>query len=853
MDHEIVPLWGPIELRRLICDAWPGRSRSALERPTPCKWTVCGFLVLALIPDYAMAAGTLCTRLNPGVCTAMEKITTPLWISSSGEYNLTVLTANPDPLPTPFVGSEGGVVQLIVSLNPLRNTCGSTPAPVSAGIYEIHAPEINDQHSFGIGTEIIRYSDPPELQLDSPTVSWIVEEFYRSYLWKPVPIFGDPPGNCNGQTGFDAARRRVGICPVGFQERLTYPLYPLGDLSTIIDTPDICYRQIEFDPKNLGDCNGANESCGNPIAPATGNKFQREADISATGAGTLELQRYYNSTALGSQTLGQQWRHSYDRDVSIPYGNQAWVQRPDGKGLLFTKPSSGSQWVGKVDAQDQLYSLLDGAQNPIGWRYVTASDTTEIYDGNGNLLSISTRAGVTQSLTYSTGASPAAPKGGLLLAVADSYGRHLDFVYDSQARLVQVTDSLGQVYQYGYDATGMLSRVTYPDSQHRDYVYNEPTYTSGTDQRRALTGIYDENGDRFATFSFDSTGRAIATEHAGHVDRNELTFQTTGLNAQTLVTDPLGTQRTYAYSGALTGQFRNTSLAEPYANSASGTWTETRSYDTHGNLQDVSSPLSHTTYIFDLARNLETLRTEAAGYPAQRQIATTWHPTYRLPATITEAAPGGTKTTTFLYDTSGNLLQKSIVAPKNDGTGNTITRAWNWTYGTLGRVLTATDPDAHTTTTTYYTDNDPDLGKRGNVATITNAAGHATQITAYDANGRPLSITDPNGLVTTLTYHPRGWLTSRQVGAELTSYSYDAVGQLSKVTMPDGSYLQYTYDAAHRLIQVNDSLNNRIAYTLDALGNRIKEEAFDPSNALSRTRQQVFDSLNRLHQMVGAQ
>jgi hypothetical protein len=44
-----------------------------------------------------------------------------------------------------------------------------------------------------------------------------------------------------------------------------------------------------------------------------------------------------------------------------------------------------------------------------------------------------------------------------------------------------------------------------------------------------------------------------------------------------------------------------------------------------------------------------------------------------------------------------------------------------------------------------------------------------------------------------------------------------------------------------------------LVYTLDAMGNRIKEEAHDPSGALARVRQQVFDSLNRLHQTVGAQ
>ncbi len=142
--------------------------------------------------------------------------------------------------------------------------------------------------------------------------------------------------------------------------------------------------------------------------------------------------------------------------------------------------------------------------------------------------------------------------------------------------------------------------------------------------------------------------------------------------------------------------------------------------------------------------------------PDVRSVTTTWKQLIGLPATIIEPAAGGTKTTTFTYDSLGNLTQKSITAPKNDGSGTNITRAWNWTYGTLGRVLTATDPDNNPTTYAYYSDTDPNLGERGQVQTITNAAGHVTQITGYDANGRPLTITDPNGLITTSAYDPRG-------------------------------------------------------------------------------------------------
>ena len=87
--------------------------------------------------------------------------------------------------------------------------------------------------------------------------------------------------------------------------------------------------------------------------------------------------------------------------------------------------------------------------------------------------------------------------------------------------------------------------------------------------------------------------------------------------------------------------------------------------------------------------------------------------------------------------------------------------------------------------------------------------------------------------------------------AKLTSYTYDGVGQLTQVTMPDGSYLTYTYDPAHRLTQIQDNLNNKIVYTLDGMGNRTQEQVYDPSNTLVQSRSRVYNSLNRLVQDIG--
>jgi YD repeat-containing protein len=450
-----------------------------------------------------------------------------------------------------------------------------------------------------------------------------------------------------------------------------------------------------------------------------------------------------------------------------------------------------------------------------------------------------------------------------LISVTDDFGRSLQFTYNNSSKLSIVTQPDGRSISYQYDSTNRLSTVTYPDSSSRTYIYNEAAYTGNASFPFALTGIIDENNSRFATFRYDGFGRAVGSEHAGGADK--ITISNSDSGQIPMLVDAKGTA-VAMQSQSVLGVPRAVSASVKY--SYCGAESKSAEVDAAGNfVSRTDFQDNKTCYGYDPARNLETARLEGAlpsescatvlatppSRPDVRKMTTTWNASYRLPATIVEPAPGGTKTTNFTYDGSGNLTQKSITAPANDGTGNTISRTWNWTYASLGRVLTAADPDHKTTTTTYYTDNDPDLGKRGNVQTITNAAGHVTQITAYDPDGRPLSITDPNGLITTLTHHPRGWLTSGQVGTELTSYAYDGVGQLTKVTLPDGSYLQYTYDAAHRLTQINDSLNNRIAYTLDAMGNRIQEQTFDPSTILSRTRQQVFDSLNRLHQSVGAQ
>lgn len=84
------------------------------------------------------------------------------------------------------------------------------------------------------------------------------------------------------------------------------------------------------------------------------------------------------------------------------------------------------------------------------------------------------------------------------------------------------------------------------------------------------------------------------------------------------------------------------------------------------------------------------------------------------------------------------------------------------------------------------------------------------------------------------------------------SLAYDAVGQLTRLTQPDGSYLAYTYDGARRLTEIADGLGHRIVYTLDAMGHRIGERTFDQDGALVRALARTYDALGRMQQYLGA-
>ena len=698
------------------------------------------------------------------------------------------------------------------------------------------------------------YWDPDVLLVKD---SWVLQ--FNVYSW----LNGSPPCGIENQASDEILALGYWFCPTG--SSLFYNGGPPA-IGPYCGTPA---TQTTDDPPSskaagCGPCEGAGGTSpggagpsagttvlGNPVDVSNGNKYQIENDY--RGTGSLSFTRYYNSLNAYYRTnsayprrdtpIGAAWSADYlqsIKEVSITdstgTNSTIYAIRPDGRVIAFVKYSG--VYVPEADVADQVVTT------PTGFVYRTAADAVEVYDSLGRLTSVTPRGGSSVTVAY-VDSETFVPS-----TVTNAFGHTLTFHYELDTvsrtyKITRVDDPAGGSIAYEYDSSNRLIKVTYPDAKTRKYGY------AASGNMFSLTELTDETDTVFATWSYTpSTGlRALSSAHAGGVESYSFSYPTgTG---QRVVTDPLGTVRTYTVQ-MVQGVARTSG-----ASSTCGGCTEgaSRTFDANGNISSRTDFNGNvTTYVYDQDRNLETSRTEAFGTAKARTITTAWHATFREPTLITEP----NRTTSFTHDTSGNVLTRTVT---DTSIVPNVARTWTYTYNSFGKVLTVNGPRTDVTDVTTYVYYTCTTGTQcGQVNTVTNAAAQVTTFNSYNANAQPTQITDPNGLVLTMAYDARQRLTDRCAGStlptctggELTHLDYWPTGQLKRVTNPDASYIEYTYDAAHRLIEIKDGASNKIAYTLDAMGNRTAENTYDPSLVLKRTHSRVINTLNQLWKDVNA-
>jgi YD repeat-containing protein len=620
---------------------------------------------------------------------------------------------------------------------------------------------------------------------------------------------------------------------------------------------------------------------GNPIALNTGGKFGAAEDFRTDGPDVLALDRAYlndRTSWSNGQTrppMGRGWRRGVDIQATYVGAASATetplrvtINFPDNRQRMFR--FEGSAYV--LSYYDDGFALVgrkgDWAQlvkTATALELTENDDTVYVFDFQGRLVQIRWRGGYFQNLSYDATT-------GLNTAIVDKHGRQLTFAYNGNGLITSVTTPDARVVKYEYAETfdwqSLLAQygftTTVADRRHTDWalktvIYPDDTPATDADNPRVvyhyentsfpdyLTGMTDERGIRIATYTYGTDGRATVTEGPGGVRRTQLAYgPTAGVVTET---NPLLKQAITTFESD--GQFRQRLKRVDGQASANCVASNSQyGYDANNWLSSVTDEEGRITAFTNDIRGRRTQIVEAQGTPQARTTGITWNATYNLPDQI--VAPG--LTTAFTYDTAGRVL----TATETDTTTGTVpystngqTRTTTYTYTAAGLVDTIDGPLAGTTDRIDY-----DYNAAGYVTRIANGLSHITQITALDGAGRPLTVIDPNGVTTNMVYNPRGWPLSITVnpgtGQAVTSFQYTPAGDVSRMTMPDGSTLDYAYDDARRLISITNGANERIETIYDAMDNVTREIRRTPGGTIAVDARRAYDELGRLLKVIGA-
>lgn len=607
---------------------------------------------------------------------------------------------------------------------------------------------------------------------------------------------------------------------------------------------------------------GPEKSTGNPVNLTTGNKYFQETDYASPGNKQLRFGRTWNS-------YNQTWFFSFRQYAQImENGGDGFVHtvrifRNDGRIVSFHRTGSGS-WQSDSDVRDTI------AAEEGNWRYTHASGRKEWFNASGKLIRVE----------YSDGGAVAIVHNGSAVTVADENGNALALELDAEDRVVAMVDPDGAQYRYSYNTAGNLEHVSYPDGSsgaganpfgednpYRTYVYGDPNNSN------LVTAVIDENRNLYKSVTYDALGRAVSSGlgASGGLGNSSLdyTYINDAVDPRVTVTNALGKDTVYhlehLYGVSNISSVDGVPLESCLADTRSKSYYAGNGWLEHET--DRAGVVTRYTYYTDAARyGLVETRTEALGTSDERVFTYDWDSTTRQ-KTMEKVSvrEGGVlndlRKTDYAYVAGTRRLEArtetDLTTDAEPYSTYGRTRVWSYTYeyhdGTETQLkkVTVNGPRTDVLDETAY-----EYSAEGFLVRVTNALGQVTQYQNHNGRGQPRQVIDPTGVITQLAYTPRGWLQSmrRDVGggSALMELAYDNVGQLTRVTLADGTYLNFDYDSAHRFLGVSNNAGERLEYILDAAGNPTRQLVRSASGAVQRTVDYTFDALSRLHQVSGS-
>jgi YD repeat-containing protein len=388
-----------------------------------------------------------------------------------------------------------------------------------------------------------------------------------------------------------------------------------------------------------------------------------------------------------------------------------------------------------------------------------------------------------------------------LTSVADPQGNTVTLGYDAQTRLTTITDAIGQVSKLSYDLASdplKVTQVTDPFGRSATFAYTADGHLAGITDVLGITSEYTWGPKDFITTLTTPYGVSSFTWGDATTD------PTLGTSRFATITDALGRTTRVEFRQAAPGiQISDPPATVPFSGSQVSlndnylqwrntfVWSPTQLQAAMGptGLDYTKARILHWLHTPDHTSTGRVLESEKEPlenrvwyeYVGSQQI---YFGNRQELASAGRVVEGGNDTTTFQWDSVGNVIQATDAAGRQTFFG----------YAPNGIDLVTLDRGAS--------------GK---------APEHQTTL-AYNAQHRPTSITDASGQTTMLDYNPRGQLTKvTDALGNATTYTYDANGYLTTIQSPvAGSTYGFTYDAFGRVASVTDPAQITVMYAYDA-------------------------------------
>ena len=523
----------------------------------------------------------------------------------------------------------------------------------------------------------------------------------------------------------------------------------------------------------------------------------------------------------------------------------------------------GGETVFEYDQPGRLISKTDPMGRKVHYKYSTAGEVSSItqtnggtyqfkYDPDRNLLGIVNPLDGGEAMVYDA-------TGNVTSSISAS-GVQAQFQYSAAGQLIQETDASGGTQRFTYDAQGRLVRTIDNAGQVTRYVFNEQGQmgmvipSAGTvaklkyDEQGNLTEMID--GDTtVAHYAYNTLGQRIREESAaGHV----VNYQYTADGRLLSWNDNLGAGAETEYDA----------VGRPTVVKSTTGATLVRRYDSSGNVvEDIDAGGAATKYTYNLANELTEvvdpigdrvrLEYDSASQPSKAHLpggGTTQTAYDPLGNPVKQIDPlGNQRSRTF--DADGRLVAAT------DAKGQTT----RFEYDRAGRI--ACKRLADDTVVNYTYDKDSNLAsiddgvypvryeydERGNRVRVEYPAIKKWIAYRYDEKDQLLEYSTADGALVHYGYDQFDRIESIDAkGVGEFTFKYDASGRVLSQTCPNGvrSIMKYdSEDRITRLAHLDEKLQTLDGwkYEYDANGNCISAD-----NAQNQTTRYAYDANGQL-------